>query len=135
MYNNKYTEEEKSLYPTEKSKWAGWFDLYNKAFYEELCPFQEDWKGYGPWDLYSLILTNHFKSQGVDFQQYLLQGETIWMYPSGPLAKNGLNGFSQYYKDFIQLNDIPNQRQKFESKLNEYLQHTIIQLKEKNIIK
>jgi hypothetical protein len=24
-----------------KSKWAGWFDLYNKALYEELCPFQE----------------------------------------------------------------------------------------------
>jgi hypothetical protein len=26
------------------------------------------------------------KSQGVDFQQYLIQGETIWMYPSGPLV-------------------------------------------------
>ena len=135
IYNNRYNEEEKSLYPTKKSKWAGWFDLYNKALYEELCPFQDDWKGYGPWDLYSLILTNYLKQQGVDFQQYLLQGETIWMYPSGPLVKNNLNGFAQYYKDFLYLNDIPNQRQEFESNLNEYLQRTINQLKEKNIIK
>ena len=134
MHNNRYNEEEKSLHPTKKSKWAGWFDLYNKALYEELCPFQEDWKGYGPWDLYSLILTNHLKSQGVDFQQYLIQGETIWMYPSGPLAKNGLNGFAQYYKDFLQLNPIPNQRQEFESKLNEYLQRTINQLKTLKIL-
>jgi hypothetical protein len=134
IHNNRYNEEEKSLHPTKKSKWAGWFDLYNKALYEELCPFQEDWKGYGPWDLYSLILTNHLKSQGVDFQQYLIQGETIWMYPSGPLVKNGLNGFSQYYKDFIQLNSIPNQRQEFESKLNEYLQRTINQLKTLKIL-
>ena len=134
IHNNRYNEEEKSLHPTKKSKWAGWFDLYNKALYEELCPFQEDWKGYGPWDLYSLILTNHLKSQGVDFQQYLIQGETIWMYPSGPLAKNGLNGFAQYYKDFLQLNPIPNQRQEFESKLNEYLQRTINQLKTLKIL-
>ena len=134
MHNNRYNEEEKSLHPTKKSKWAGWFDLYNKALYEELCPSQEDWKGYGPWDLYSLILTNHLKSQGVDFQQYLIQGETIWMYPSGPLAKNGLNGFAQYYKDFLQLNPIPNQRQEFESKLNEYLQRTINQLKTLKIL-
>ena len=134
IYNNRYNEAEKSLYPTKKSKWAGWFDLYNKALYEELCPFYEDWKGYGPWDLYSLILTNHLKQQGVDFQQYLLQGETIWMYPSGPLIKNNMGGFAQYYKDFLYLNNVPNQRQEFESKLNEYLQHTINQLKEKNII-
>jgi len=135
IYNNRYNEEEKSLYPTKKSKWAGWFDLFNKAFYEELCPFHEDWKGYGPWDLYSLIITNYVKQQGVDFQQYLLQGETIWMYPSGPLTKNNLNGFAQYYKDFLHLNNIPSQRQEFESKLNEYLQRTIDQLKEKNILK
>jgi len=135
IYNNRCNEEEKALYPTKKSKWAGWFDLFNKAFYEELCPFHEDWKGYGPWDLYSLIITNYVKQQGVDFQQYLLQGETIWMYPSGPLAKNNLNGFAQYYKDFLHLNNIPSQRQEFESKLNEYLQRTIDQLKEKNILK
>ncbi len=135
IYNNRYNEEEKSLYPTKKSKWAGWFDLYNKSFYEELCPFYDDWKGYGPWDLYSLILTNYLKPQGVDFQQYLLQGETIWMYSSGPLVKNNLNGFAQYYKNFLHLNNIPSQRQEFESNLNEYLQRTINQLKEKNIIK
>jgi len=135
-YNNKYLEEEKKLYPTQKSKWAGWFDLYNKAFYEELCPFLEEWKGYGPWDLYSLIITNHVKQQGVDFQQYLLQGETIWMYPSGPLIDENIDGFSRYYKDFLYLNQHKdNQRQIFESKLPEYLNKTFSQLKEKNIIK
>ena len=36
-----------TLDPTNKSKWAGWFDLYNKAMYEELCPIQDDWKGMG----------------------------------------------------------------------------------------
>ena len=97
-----------SLYPTRKGKWAGWFDLYNKAFYEELCPFQEEWTGYGPWDLYSLIILNNIKQYGVDFQQYLLQGETIWMYPSGPLIGENIDGFSKYYKDFLYLNEIIN---------------------------
>jgi len=125
-----------SLYPTQKSKWAGWFDLYNKAFYEELCPFLDEWEGYGPWDLYSLIITNNVKQCGVDFQQYLLDGETIWMYPSGPLLGENVDGFSKYYKDFIHLNKHKdNQRQLFESKLNDYLNTTFTQLKNKGIIK
>jgi hypothetical protein len=125
-----------SLYPTQKSKWAGWFDLYNKAFYEELCPFLDEWEGYGPWDLYSLIITNNVKQCGVDFQQYLLDGETIWMYPSGPLLGENVDGFSKYYKDFIHLNKHKdNQRQVFESKLPEYLNITFTQLKNKGIIK
>ena len=40
----------------------------------------------------------------------------------------------KYYKDFIHLNDIPNQRQNFESKMKEYIENTINQLKNKNII-
>jgi len=133
-YNNKISDEEKSLYPVRKSKWAGWCDLYNKAFYEELCPFLDEWKGYGPWDWYSNIITNYVKQHGVDFQQYLLKGETIWMYPTGPLIKDGMNGFAKYYKDFISLNNIPNQRQNFESKMNDYVNQTLTNLKNKNII-
>jgi hypothetical protein len=134
IHNNVNSNQEKSLYLTQKSKWAGWFDLYNKAFYEELCPIQDDWTGYGPWDWYSLIITNNIKSQGVDFQQYLLKGETIWMYSSGPLIGENINGFSKYYKDMLKLNNIPNQRKQFESKMQEYLQKGIQQLKNKNIV-
>jgi len=134
-YDRKNSNEEISLYPTQKPKFAGWFDLYSKSFYEELCPIQEEWSGYGPWDLYSLIILNNIKQYNVDFQQYLLKGETIWMYPSGPLVGENIDGFSKYYKDFLYLNKHKdNQRKIFESKLPEYLNKTFIQLKEKNII-
>jgi hypothetical protein len=134
VYNTNHLENEKNLYPTLKSKFAGWFDLYSKSVVEELCPMQEDWEGYGPWDLYSIILTNHLKNHGVDFQQYLIQGEVIWMYPSGPLIGDGIDGFSGYYKNLLVKNPIPDQRQKFESNLNLYLQKTLVSLKNKNII-
>ena len=135
MYDSKVSNENISLHPTQKPKFAGWCDLYSKSFYEELCPVQEEWTGYGPWDLYSLIILNNIKQHGIDFQQYLLQGETIWMYPSGPLAGENIDGFSKYYKDFLCLNKHKdNQREIFESKLPEYLNKAFIQLKEKNII-
>ena len=133
-YENKTSDEEINLKLLGKSKFAGWFDLYSKAFYEELCPVQEDWVGYGPWDHYSMMIADFVKHHGVDFQQYLLQGETIWMYPSGPLLENGANGFTQYYRDRLKTNDIPNQRKTFESKFQEYINKGIEQLKSKNII-
>lgn len=133
-YSNKHSSEEIKLYPTKKSKWAGWFDLYSKKFYEELCPFQENWKGYGPWDWYSMIITENVKPLGVDFQQYLLKGETIWMYPSGPLATSEVDGFNKYYKDFLVLNKIPNQRHYFESNMHNYIETHLNTLKLKNII-
>ena len=129
--NLKNNQEEILLDPSPVSKWAGWFDLYNKKMLEELCPIQDNWKGYGPHDWYSLMITEYVKSQGVDFQQYILRGQTIFEYSVGPL-KNG--GFSKYYKDLLKLNDIPNQRQQFESKMQEYLQRGIQQLKTKNIL-
>lgn len=134
-YNNKVQNEEISLYKTKKSKWAGWFDIYNKAFYEELCFAQDDWKGYGPWDWYSLLITDFVKNNyKVDFQQYVLQGETIFEYCVGPLKGENLKGFSQYYKNMMVLNDIPDQRKQFESKLQDYLNIAMNKLKEKNII-
>ena len=134
--DNKNIEDEVNLYPTQKSKWAGWCDLYNKAFFEELCPVQESWTGYGPWDWYSLMITNHVKSLGVDFQQYLLQGETIWMYPSGPLVGNNIDGFSKYYRDHIVFKESNkhSQRAVFESKMQEYINTCLQNLKNKNII-
>jgi hypothetical protein len=134
-FNNKNDGQEVGLKTVSPSKFAGWWDLYNKAFYEELCLIQEEWSGYGPWDYYSMIISDYCKSKGVDYQQYLLQGETIWMYPSGPLLKNNTNGFTQYYRDRLKTNDIPNQRKEFENNLNKYINKQINYLKEKNIIK
>ena len=58
------------------------------------------------------------------------------MYPSGPLLGEDIDGFSKYYKDFLHLNKHKdNQRQIFESKLNDYLITTFTQLKNKGIIK
>ena len=117
------------------SKWVINVTKENKEFYEELCPVHDDWTGYGPWDWYSLMLTEYVKTQGVDFQQYLLKGETIWMYPSGPLVGENIDGFSKYYKDFLHLNKLKdNQRQNFENNLSEYLNKTFNQLKIKGII-
>tara|TARA_R110000822_G_scaffold151555_1_gene290694 strand:+ start:82 stop:1005 length:924 start_codon:yes stop_codon:yes gene_type:complete len=133
-YNNKINNQERYLEPLYKSKFAGWFDLYSKSFYEELCPVQKEWNGYGPWDYYSMVITDYCKSKGVDVQQYVLRGETIWMYPSGPLLENGANGFTQYYRDRLKTNIVPNQREEFESKIEEYVNKTLTDLKNKNII-
>jgi hypothetical protein len=133
-YNNKIDNQERYLESLHKSKFAGWFDLYSKTFYEELCPVQKEWSGYGPWDYYSMVITDYCKSKGVDVQQYVLRGETIWMYPSGPLLENGANGFTQYYRDRLKTNIIPNQREEFESKIKEYINNNIKSLIEKNIL-
>jgi len=127
----KNSSNEIILDPSNKSKWAGWFDLYNKEMFENLCPIQDDWKGYGPHDWYSLMVTEYAKSQGVDFQQYILRGQTIFEYSVGPLKNKG---FSKYYKDLLKFNIIPNQREQFELKMQEYLQKGIQQLKIKNIL-
>ena len=134
-YSNKTTSQEIQATSVSPSKFAGWCDLYNKAFYEELCPIQDDWSGYGPWDYYSMVISDYCKSKGVDYQQYLLQGETIWMYPSGPLLKNGANGFTQYYRNRLKTNQIPNQREEFEKNIEKYVNNNIKSLIEKNIIK
>jgi hypothetical protein len=133
-FNNKNDGQDVQLEALSKSKFAGWFDLYNKAFYEELCPVQKEWNGYGPWDYYSMVITDYCKSKGVDVQQYVLRGETIWMYPSGPLLENGANGFTQYYRDRLKTNIVPNQREEFESKIEEYVNNNIKSLIEKNIL-
>lgn len=133
-YNNKNSGQEIELAALPKSKFAGWFDLYNKAFYEDLCPTQEDWKGYGPWDYYSIMMSDFVKAHGLDYQQYLLRGETIWMYPSGPLLENGANGFTKYYRDRLKTNDVPNQRATFEANMQNYISKGIEQLKEKDLI-
>lgn len=133
--DNQSTDQEINLKPINKNKWAGWFDLYSKSFYEDLVPIHENWSGYGPWDWYSMMITEYLQNQGIDFQQYLLEGETIFEYSVGPLKGKESNKLVSHYKDLLTLNDIPNQRQQFESNMNHYLEKGISMLKEKNIIK
>ena len=127
----KINDNDIELYPTQNNKWAGWFDLYNKALWEDLIPIHKDWLGYGPHDWYSMMLSEYAKQNGVDFQQYLLKGQTIFEYSVGPLKNNN---FSSYYKKLITKNNIPNQRKQFELKMNDYLNKGIQMLKQKNIL-
>lgn len=129
--NLKINNEDIELYPVQNNKWAGWFDLYNKALWEELIPVHKDWSGYGPHDWYSMMLSEYAKQNGVDFQQYLLKGQVIFEYSVGPLKNSG---FSNYYKNLITKNNIPDQRKQFELKINKYLNKGIQTLKEKNIL-
>tara|TARA_S200002703_G_C3772656_1_gene237879 strand:- start:1033 stop:1419 length:387 start_codon:yes stop_codon:yes gene_type:complete len=120
-----------TLETTMRSKWAGWFDLFNKEMYENLVPIQNDWNGYGPWDWFSLMVTEYAKSKGIDFQQYILRGQTIFEYPIGPLLDGG---FTKMYKDLLYINDVPNQRQVFESKMDDYINKGIQSLHDKKIL-
>lgn len=127
----KNNNQELSLKPSPVSKWCNWFDIYNKAFYEDMVPVLDDWKGYGPGDTYSMIISEYAKQKGADFQQYILEGQTIFEYPIGPLKQRN---FTSAYKDLIITKDIPNQRQMFESKFNEYINKGIQILIDKKII-
>ncbi len=78
------------------------------------------------------MLTEYAKSQGVDFQQYILEEQVIFEYSVGNLKKP--NDFTTYYKNYLTLHNIPNQRQQFESQMKNYLSKGVSMLKEKNIL-
>ena len=128
---NKNLNENVFLTPNNNHKWAGWMDLCNNKMWDNFYVGIKEWKGYGPCDWYSMMLSQYAKNQGLDFQQYVLENQIVCEYEIGPLKNQNL---SKYYKDTIILNDIPNQRQQFESRMQEYLQKGIQQLKEKNIL-
>jgi hypothetical protein len=127
---SKNNENPINLTPLDRHKWAGWMDLYNKKMWETFYSV-EGWNGYGAHDWYTMQLTQYAKDRGVDIQQYILENQIVCEYESGPLKEGNL---SKYYKDMLVLNNIPNQRQQFESKMNEYIRIGIQQLKEKNIL-
>lgn len=130
-YNQKI-EQDISIEPVTHVKFAGWFDIYSKSFYEDLVPVHKDWNGYGPWDWYSMMLINYTKQFNIDFQQYVLRGSTVGDYWTGNWKdKDGLLG---YYKDLITRKDIPNQRENFEANMEQYVRKGIEMLKEKGII-
>ena len=107
-------------------KYAGWFDLYSKDFME-LIPIPDDWKGYGPWDYYSMLVSDIAVKNGIDIKEYVLRNQIIFEYHPN---KEDKNNFANYYKDLLSLNKIENQRQVVESKFPHYIK----QWTNKNII-
>lgn len=131
-HDTKTLNNERKLDVVNQHKWAIWFDLYNKEFYENLCPLHDDWIGYGPWDWYSNMLSQHAKNIGVDMQQFVLRGETISEYQTGPLRDIG---FDEHYKKYFNIKTgAKNQRDLFEKNMNLHLERGMNMLKEKNII-
>lgn len=112
-------------------KYAGWFDIYSKSFIEELVPVFDEWRGYGPWDYFGMLISGFAKQNGVNVKEYLLENQVIFEHSTGDFKDNH---FSTYYKNQLVLNDVPNQRKIFESKMKEYLDKGIKMLQEKEII-
>ncbi len=112
--------EEVGLYTPKNYKFAGWFDYYSKDFMNTLFKIPDDWQGYGPWDLYCLILLEHIKKNNIPIEvnQYAIKNQIIYSHDS--LLFSG--GFSKYYKNLLHRNTIPSQRDAIESKMGYYLQ-------------
>ena len=109
---------EPTLHQTTRFKYAGWFDLYSKDFME-LIPIPDDWKGYGPWDYYSMLVSDIAVKNGIDIKEYVLRNQIIFEYHPN---KEDKGNFADYYKDLLSLNKIENQRQVVESKFPHYIQ-------------
>lgn len=101
-------------------KWAGWCDLYNKSFYEQLVPCQKEWTGYGPWDFFGINICTVAKNQfNVNVNQYVLRNQIIFDKDIG-IYQNKKN--KSPYKCYMYLNSVPDQRQIFENNLTKYMQ-------------
>ena len=111
-------------------KYAGWFDLYSKDLIE-LIPIPNEWKGYGPWDYYSMLISDIAVKNGINIKEYILKNQIIAEYHPD---KENKNNFSNYYKNLLVLNKIENQREVIESKFPYYLQQWVEYAKSKNII-
>jgi hypothetical protein len=112
---------EPTLQQTTRFKYAGWFDLYSKDFME-LIPIPNDWKGYGPWDYYSMLISEMAVKNGIDIKEYVLRNQIIFEYHPN---KEDKGNFADYYKDLLSLNKIENQRQVVESKFPYYIEQWI----------
>ena len=66
-------------------KWTGWFDLYSKDLYEKIIAPPKEWKGYGPWDLFSMnIVADLYNDHNFKFLEFVIT-EKIGKYSTGPL--------------------------------------------------
>ena len=119
------TNEPTHITPIDQLKWAGWFDIYSKEFYEDLVRIPDEWAGYGGWDTYGLVISNYAKQRGLDFQQYRLDGQIIFEYSVGPLRTDDIHGFSNYYKNLLVRRDVAEQRLEFDKNLNIFIENKI----------
>jgi len=105
-------------------KYAGWLDLYNKAFYEKLAPVPSEWGGYGPWDWYStLVISNLYRTKyPLDFAQYKLTNvvTTSIEYSNWDLGQN-----REIYKKRLAVNNTVNQRDYYHTHIDKYVNHQL----------
>lgn len=113
----KTSEQEIGLREIYNFKWAGWFDMYSKSFWEDLIPVHDDFHGYGPYDWYGMICSEMARKLGKDIKQYALTNQVVFEYSVGPLIK----GLGFYYKDLLYLKSIKDQRIEFEKNMNKYI--------------
>ena len=101
-YDNFYNDV--SVKEIDRIKFAGWFDYYSKDFINEFATFPDSWVGYGPWDLYTIILSDEYNSLNLNekIHQYLLCGKIIYPLETKPYP----TGFCGYYKDMIKKKDL-----------------------------
>jgi len=121
-------DESVSLKQLPTHKWAGWFDLYNRAFVEKLGGIPDDWSGYGAWDLYTMNVCHIAKQLGYDFQQYLLTGQVVFPYSHGVRPFKAPNdGLVGYYKKQLHCKET-NQRESFNANMHHYINRKANQL-------
>ena len=124
IYDQNNSMEEVKLKPLPTSKFAAWFDICNKAFYKKLVPVWPEWEGYGGWDYYSLMVSDVYKKLGGDFQQYLLEGQTIVEWYNGEVGHDMV----KHYKDMLVMNDTPKHGEIFKTKVIGYVEKRVVEL-------
>jgi hypothetical protein len=127
--------------PLTTFKFAGWFDLYNKNFFEKLAPVLDEWHGYGPWDFYATNVCNLAKSMNVDVKQYLLKNEVIWFYDTGCMIENtdayahDVGALKKTYLKFIvKRSEITTQAASIYKNINTYVNRWMETAKKEKII-
>ena len=117
IYNQQNSNDETNLTQMGVFKWAGWWDLYSKNTWNDFW-VREEWKGYGPCDYYAMLLSSWASHNLIEVKQYRLNNQVVCEYERAPLGEEGL---TKTYKKFLHINDIPNQKQQFMSKMQHYL--------------
>ncbi len=117
IYNQQNSTNEATLTRMEEFKWAGWWDLYSKDTWNDFW-IRKEWNGYGPCDYYAMLLSGWANHNLMEVVQYRLDNQVVCEYERAPLGEEGL---VKTYKNFLYINDIPDQKQQFMSKIKHYL--------------
>lgn len=108
-------DNDPAIEPLKVFKYAGWFDLYSKAYIEDLHPVPEGWKGYGPWDTFSMFASELASRKGLPVQQYILENHVITDLTSGPYRDNNP---STLYRELLVRKNISDQRMVIENRFD-----------------